>query len=261
MRIDFFGVTSHWWSKKVGLKCVSWSPCTRRRSRTFDPPIAIKIGTGREQQIVFGGLCCINMINTVDGRISAPVDMVNIRYRLLYIPGGAGFQPSTVPSTVDVIRSRGHWFTEAILPETVSIETFFFKTTFSAIRQEFQPRNQQITSPRKLTYIFCLVLGKIFWNLRFLQYPLKTNIYLLISLLRKGPFFEKKSADRCVQALCSTSQTWCNLANALYLNHLKSFIPTKMAMKRDNKIYYCYTDGRIVRTQFLKIVAKSRLSS
>ena len=48
------------------------------------------------------------MINTVDGRISAPVDMVNIRYRLLYIPGGAGFQPSTVPSTVDVIRSRGH---------------------------------------------------------------------------------------------------------------------------------------------------------
>jgi len=38
------------------------------------------------------------MINTVDGRIPAPVDMVNISYRLLYIPGGAGFQPSTVPS-------------------------------------------------------------------------------------------------------------------------------------------------------------------
>ena len=39
--------------------------------------------------------------DTVDGRNPAPVDMVNIHkypiiYRVLYIPGGAGFLPSTV---------------------------------------------------------------------------------------------------------------------------------------------------------------------
>jgi len=33
--------------------------------------------------------------DTVDGRNPAPFDMVNI-YRALYMPGGAGFLPSTV---------------------------------------------------------------------------------------------------------------------------------------------------------------------
>jgi len=37
--------------------------------------------------------------DTVDGRNPAPVDMVNIPlfiYKVLYMPGGAGFLPSTV---------------------------------------------------------------------------------------------------------------------------------------------------------------------
>ena len=39
--------------------------------------------------------CQERSINTVDGRNPAPVDIPNI-YRVLYIPGGAGFLPSTV---------------------------------------------------------------------------------------------------------------------------------------------------------------------
>ena len=38
--------------------------------------------------------------HTVDGRNPAPLDMVNpIIFRVSYIPGGAGFQPSTVSSS------------------------------------------------------------------------------------------------------------------------------------------------------------------
>ena len=44
---------------------------------------------------------------TVDGRNPAPVDMVGypIIYRVLYVPGGAGFLPSTVGTP---IRPRNH---------------------------------------------------------------------------------------------------------------------------------------------------------
>ena len=42
-----------------------------------------------------------NKNDTVDGRTPAPADIVNIKYpiiyRVLYIPGGAGFLPPTVP--------------------------------------------------------------------------------------------------------------------------------------------------------------------
>ena len=42
---------------------------------------------------------------TVDGRNPAPVDMVSkyhMIYRVLYIPGGAGFLPSTVVTEQDL---------------------------------------------------------------------------------------------------------------------------------------------------------------
>lgn len=95
------------------------------------------------------------MINTADGRLPAPVDMVNISYRLLYIPGGPVVQDFRHQLyQVDVIRSRGHWFTEAILPETVSIETVLLKTTFSPIRQEFQPKNSTNYVPPKANIYF-----------------------------------------------------------------------------------------------------------
>ena len=48
----------------------------------------------------FSNFCVENQCGTLDGRNPAPVDMVNIPLFIgvSYIPGGAGFQPSTVRS-------------------------------------------------------------------------------------------------------------------------------------------------------------------
>jgi len=82
------------WDFIQELNCIDYPTCAWR---SLQPPTPI---SGRETGVT-GANVDVSMINTVDGRNPAPVGMVNVPmfnviYKVLCIPRGAGFLPSTV---------------------------------------------------------------------------------------------------------------------------------------------------------------------
>ena len=66
------------------------------------------------QEIVINRYCSLNFEHTVDGRNPAPVGEHPIIYRVLYIPGGAGFLLSsvaqvTVPNLFFIVALQPVW--------------------------------------------------------------------------------------------------------------------------------------------------------
>ena len=89
--------------------------------------------------------CQERSINTVDGRNPAPVGIPNI-YRALYIPGGAGFLPSTVCHPVLLLDGqRGVFFVDSL--NIQSFQSLSKRENFSVTRKTGKHYKRGLPAP------------------------------------------------------------------------------------------------------------------